>query len=173
MPEFNPTNFPYIKGKDTDTDDGTAIGGRCMEIPSASALKLGEAVIVSAAMSVDKSNTAADATKRVGIVVGGDLTGMRAISDKSQYGVLTVTSAGGTALVQIDGLVYTIADAAIASAGNQLTLGTTTAGRVDVAADLTTDGVTVSGTRPGAIFGTNLETAAAAGDVMLTLLALS
>ena len=49
-------------------------------------------------------------------------------------------------------------------------LGTTTAGRVKAAAALTTDGATVSGTSPGAVLGVNLETAAAAGDVMLTLL---
>lgn len=160
MKEFNPTNLPYIKGKDSDAD--TAIGGRCVEIAAGGALKLGEYVVVSAANTVNKSNTAANDVKRVGVVVGGDLTGMRAVSEKSQYGVLTVTSAiGGRALVQIDGLVYTIADGTIAAVG-ALTLGTTTAGRVKA--------ITVGTTGAGAVLGVNLETAGAAGDLMLTLL---
>ena len=115
MPEFNPTNFPYTKGKDTDAN--IAVGGKCVEIAAGSALKLGQYVVVSGAEEVDVSNTAADAVLRVGVVVGGDLTGMRAISDKASYGVLTVTSVGGKALVQVDGLTYTIADAVIAAVG--------------------------------------------------------
>lgn len=160
MKEFTPTNLPYIKGKDSDAD--IAIGGRCIEIACSGALKLGELVVVSAARTVNKSATAGNAIKRVGIVVGGDLTGMRAIADKDQYGVLTVTSANGRALIQIDGLVYTIADAAIAAAGTQLALSAVVAGRV---AD--------AGATPavGAIVGINLEVAGAAGDLMLTLLA--
>ncbi len=159
MPDFNPTNFPYVKSKDTDAD--VAVGGRCIEIATAGALKLGELVVLSAASTVNKSNTAADDVKRVGIVVGGDLTGMRAVSDKAAYGVQVVTSAGGKALVQVDGLTYTIADAAIAATG-ALTLGTTTAGRVKAAV--------IGTTGAGAILGLNLEIAAGAGSIMLTLL---
>lgn len=162
MPEFNPTNFPYLKSKDSDGLGSPAIGGRCVEIAAGGALKLGDYVVLSAANTVNKSATAANDVKRIGVVVGGDLTGMRAVSTKSQYGVLTVTSAvGGKALVQVDGLTYTIADAVNAATGI-LTLGTTTAGRVKA-------GV-VGTTGAGAILGLNLETAAAAGDLMLTLL---
>lgn len=118
------------------------------------ALLVGDAVLVSAANTVTKNLTAGDQVKRIGIVVGGDLTGMQACWESGMVGKNAATATTGKAIVCIAGVAYGIADAIIA-AMSQVKLGATTAGRL-AAATPTTDA--------GKIVGFILTASAAAGD---------
>jgi hypothetical protein len=144
-----------------------AVGGHDVVFTPAVALLLGDTVFISAANTVSKSIVAGDQVKRVGVVVGGDLTAMNSAGevDLASVGLMTVcTAVTGRVIVRVSGIAYAIADAALATAGTQLKLGATTAGRVAAA---------TPATDAGKIVAMNLGTAAGAASVVKVIITLS
>lgn len=153
---LKPTRFPYIHCS-TDADGRAKVGGRTIVLKAAAALKLGDAVYLSAADTVNKSATVGNHDQYIGIVVGGKNTNMEVINDEALVNVATVADADEDVIVQIDGIAYVIA-AAAASAGDIIIPDTTTAGRVK------------AGTTATLIVGTLLEAPTGAADVARALL---
>lgn len=113
-----------------DPDAIASAGGPTVSFTAGAALKIGDAVYVSAANTVNKSTTAADGTKFAGIVVGGggSFGAGYGIFESNSTGLALVAS-GKVAEVQIAGVAWVVAGAAIV-VGASVGLDTTTAGRV-------------------------------------------
>jgi hypothetical protein len=113
-----------------DPDAIASAGGPTVPFTAAVALKIGDAVSVSAANTVTKTAVAADGTKFAGIVVGGGTSfgGGYGIFESASTG-LALVAAAKVAEVQIAGVAWVVAGAAI-SVGASVGLDTTTAGRV-------------------------------------------
>lgn len=113
-----------------DPDAVASAGGPTIPFTAGAALKIGDAVYVSAANTVNKSVTAADGGKFAGIVVGGggSFGGDYGIFESASTGLALVAS-GKVAEVQIAGVAWVVAGGAIA-VGATVGLDTTTAGRV-------------------------------------------
>lgn len=163
MLEYNPTRFGMV----VDSEDGNPAspGGNCIEMVASGALLIGDAVLVSAADTVLKTVTTTDHKNRLGIVVGGATTFMQVLTGSDAVG-LAAAASGEKVLVQIRGIAWVTADAAIAAIMTKLRLGTTTAGRVLGTTD-TTD-LVAGGT--GLILGQNLDIAAGAASVIRMLI---
>lgn len=156
MLEFEPTNHGYLKPA---AEEGSAkLGGRVVEMTASGALLIGDAVLVSAADTVLKTETTTDHKNRLGIVVGGTATNMKVLSGSDAVG-LAAAASGEQVLVQIDGIAYGVADVTTIAVGDKLKLGSTTAGRVMDGTD-TTDGAAGI---TGSIVGQALETVDTAG----------
>jgi hypothetical protein len=123
-----PTNFPYLKHS-SDSDAAADIGGSTVEYIAAAPLLLGDAVFLSAADTVDKSVTAGNIVKYVGVVVGGAQLKGYVNTEKNKYGVLIAANANERVIVQVRGVAYVITEAAYA-VGTSLVPSTTTAGRM-------------------------------------------
>lgn len=143
-----------------------SLDGQDVVFTPAAALKVGDAVFISAANTVNKSTTAGDRLKRVGFVVGGDLTAMAVVSegDTGMVGVTACTATTGRVIVRISGVAYGVVGAAAVTAGAQLFFDATTAGRV-IPATPTTDA--------GKIVGTAIGADATAGNVVKVLVNLA
>lgn len=166
MKEFAPSNHGMLLPAE---DDRTPVGGGglCLIATASGALNVGDAVQLSAVDTVTKTIVTADHDQRIGIVVGGTQTGMRALVGSDALGIAAAAD-GEQVLVQYSGVAWAVADANTVAAGDKVKLGETTAGRVLDGTD-TTDlaaGIT------GQILGTALDTAAAAGDPVRVLLTL-
>ncbi len=153
------TTIPHARRVAPDaTADNLGVGGDVLQFIAAAALNIGDVVYLSAANTVNKSNTPANYQKFVGVVVGGKAT-------YNQIGTLS-TDVGNAAaaanedvLVQFNGKCWAVADAAVA-AGGLITQGATTAGRVDDSASAT----------QGQIIGMALQAATNAADKILILI---
>jgi hypothetical protein len=154
---YQPAAFGFIA---ESVEDGAvdAPGGSVQVYTAGGTLLVGDVVFVSAANTVNKSNTPANYQGFAGVVVGGTKTDMRVITRRNDYGI-TAAVVNEKVLVQNSGKAIVIADAATAVAAN-LTQGATTAGRVDDSASAT----------QGQIIGQSLEAAANAGDKLLALI---
>lgn len=165
MRDFEPTNFGFVKHAE---DEGSAKpGGPVFEMTASGALNVGDAVLISAEDTVLKTEVTANHKNRIGIVVGGTQTGMRALSGSDALG-LAAAADGEQVLVQYAGIAWAVADTATVAVGDKLKLGSTTAGRLMDGTD-TTDlaaGIT------GSIVGSALSASAAAGDAIKVLIAL-
>jgi len=164
-------------------------GGIVLPFVGAAVLNIGDAVYISADLTVNKSTVATDHQKRVGIVVGGDLTGMEAGTALAQWGTRPANSltagVGPNVLVLFLGVSYVVCDAAI-GAGVGIAPSTTVAGRVrpatalavaagavavtSVAANGTSD---ITGDGMTRVLGILLEAASAPGDVRLAMIGLN
>ena len=131
------------------------VGGSTVAMLAGLALNLGEVVFISGtAETVSKSVTATEYAKYVGVVVGGNLTGMHAIShNPPATGTIACAAINQPVLIQISGIAWFLADAIIAS-GNELVPSTTTAGRV------------IAGTTAGQRLGTVIAGPSAVGNLV-------
>lgn len=163
MKEYNPTRFGAL----VVTEDGVPMspGGAVVEATASGALLIGDAVLISAADTVLKTATGTNHKNRLGIVVGGQATFGRVLTGSDAVGFPAAAS-GEFVLVQISGIAWAVADAAIAAIMTKLRLGTTTAGRVLGGTD-TTD---VAAGITGLIIGQNLDIAAGAASVIRVLI---
>lgn len=164
---MEPTGLPVIDQSNDDISNG-APGGLIRKFKAALALNVGDAVLYSAVDTVTKTITTTDHDQRIGIVVGGAQTDMKALLESGDLGTPAAAAANEQVLVMISGIAYAKADANTVAFGDKVRLGTTTAGRVLDGAD-TTD--TVAGIT-GLILGSALDSAAAAGDPVRVLIAL-
>lgn len=155
--DFQPSLFGYIYLGEQE-NDGDTPGGLVLAFLAGAALNIGDAVFVSAAHTVNKSNVAANYQKFAGIVVGGQAVDFRVLQEDGHVG-LAAAAIGQIVLVGYFGKFKVVADAAIVVAA-QLQQGAVTAGRVD-------DPAAVG----GQVLGVALEAAAAAGDKILALIA--
>lgn len=159
-----PTAFGWINHSEDNGETVAEVGGAVVPLTAANDLNVGDAVIVSADDSVDKSIVAADLYSVTGIVVGGDSTYGQVLQDDSEVGMLAA-KAGEKVLVAVSGIVKVVASAAIA-AGVNVTPDTVTAGQVK-AATITTD---LAAGDSGRIVGILLNAAAGAGSIVRMLI---
>lgn len=157
-------------------------GGLVLPFIGAAALKLGEAVYISADNTVNKSAVAADHLAYLGVVVGGDLTKGECGGPSAAYNSLVVNDTGSNkgVLVQVFGVQSVICDAAIAV--GPIAPSTTVAGRVRAATGLViaagavavtssaANGAIITGDGFARIIGRLLVASGAAGDIRLALL---
>lgn len=132
--DYEPSRFGWI-GLSDDISGVGQNGGLVLRFTvGATALKLGDAVFVSAANTVDKATATTNHAKVIGIVVGGsDLDKGNLIVHQRTADIGTqAAAAAGKVLVAVFGIAYAVSDAAI-TAGDALVLGTSTAGRVKTA----------------------------------------
>lgn len=159
------SNFPVMQHRIVDAivagGDPTS-GGRCVVMTAAAALLVGDLVFISAANTVNKSNTIANYTAVLGVVVGGTATQMEAMLNSGDVGLTAAAAANDLVLVLFDGFAYVTAGAAVA-AGAKLIVDSTTAGRVKTGA-ITTD--LVAG-NSGSLAGVAIGSAAGAASVFL------
>jgi len=153
------TNLPFTRRITSDApSDLGSVGGDILPFTAAAALNIGDAVYISAADTVAKSNTPANYQKFAGIVVGGKATYNQVGTLSTDVGVAAAAT-GEIVLVQRSGKAWVVADAAIV-AGALLTQGATTAGRVDDSASAT----------QGQIIGLALQAATNAADKLQMLI---
>lgn len=164
MKETQPTNHGMLMPQEDDISPASP-GGTVKIFTASGALLIGDAVQVSAADTVLKTVTTTNHKNRVGIVVGGTATYMRALTGSDTVG-FAAAATGEQVLVQISGIAWGVADAAIAAVMTKLRLGTTTAGRLLGGTD-TTD---VAAGITGLILGQNLDIAAGAASLIRILI---
>lgn len=160
--EFDPTGYGSLK---IASEEGSAkAGGIVVEMTASGALNVGDAVLVSAANTVLKTVTTTDHKNRLGIVVGGYKTGMRAMAESAAVG-FEAAATGQQVLVQISGIAWGVADEAILIM-SKLKLGEATAGRLKDGTDTTDLAAGIS----GRIVGAALDAATNAGDKIRVLI---
>jgi hypothetical protein len=161
-----PTRFQFLRcGAD---DIGDQVGGYVEEYAAGAALNVGDLVYLSAAQTANKSAVAATVLgKLLGIVCGGTKTAMLAVDRKLDVGVQAAAT-GERVLVLSVGKYWAVSDAAI-TAGDLLTAGTGTAGRVKLGT-VTTD---VAAGDTGRLVGNALEAAGGAAVTIMVHLRLS
>lgn len=137
----------------------------CIALPftAGAALNIGDNVYLSAAKTVNKSTTQANYKGVVGIVVGGESTGMLIKQADADIGTAAAPS-GGLVLVAVLGFAKAVADGGI-TLGNPVTADNTTAGRVETAT-ITTD---VAAGDTGLVTGIAMQTVTTAGDILTIL----
>lgn len=143
----------------TDPDEISGVGGPTIEIAAGATLLVGDVVYISAASTVNKSNVAANGAKFAGVVVGGgsDFGISEPLGFETQNMGLQATTVNKSATLQMEGIAYVKAGAAIA-AGATVGFDTTTAGRV------------LTNVTAGQIIGIALTAAAANGDIIKMLI---
>lgn len=151
-----------------DRDTAGSAGGQIVTFKAqAAGLKIGDVVSVSTTVndSVQKTAVAADGAKLAGVVVGGgsvggydpSFFGSTAVGNAVQPGTGQGAAIGSSVNVQIDGIAWVVAGAAIAL-GATVGLDTTTAGRV------------LTNAVAGQIIGIALRAAAGAASVIPILI---
>jgi hypothetical protein len=160
-----PTRFEFIRLMSDDIGD--VAGGLVEEYTAGGTLLIGDAVYLSAAFTVNKSLTPATVLgKMIGIVVGGARQNQWANERKLDVG-LQASLVNERVQVLVRGKIWVVSDSAI-TAGDVLTNGTVTAGRVKTGT-ITTD---VAAGDTGRIIGNALEAAAGAGLTILASISL-
>jgi len=119
------------------SNDVGVTGGRCIALTAAAQLNIGDAVWLSASVTVNKSAVTADHLKRVGIVIGGTNLYDETSQDALDIGE-SAADANEKVFVAVYGVVYAVADATAILVGSPVAPSTTTAGRVRLAT-VTTD----------------------------------
>lgn len=186
--------FEVIRENDDDANVGVGVGGTVLVLTAGAALKIGEAVYLSADKTVNKSATTSNHQEAFGVVVGGENTDLHALGGEdlaAQVDVLVAADSGEKVLVLVSGVYLVIADGAIGR-GAPIALSASTAGRVragaaiavaatglTIAAGATpvtssaangaiiSGAATVTGDEPGTKFGRALQAAANNGDKIL------
>ncbi len=134
-----------------DVESPGGAGGPTMPFKAQVALKVGDVVSAHTVLNtVTKTVVAADATKFVGIVVGGgsDFGGAYSLEDSASVG-LALVAAAKIAQVRLEGIAWCVSGGAIAIGGT-VGLDTVVAGRV------------IANAVAGQIIGICLDVAAAA-----------
>lgn len=143
----------------SDVEAVASAGGPTLPFTAGGALLVGDVVGVSATGGVvNKTAVAADGTKFVGVVVGGggSFGGGYAFNDSASVGLALVAS-GKIAEVQVAGIAWVTAGAAI-TAGANVGFDTGTAGRV------------ITNVTAGQKIGVALDTATVNGDKIRILI---
>lgn len=149
-----------------DADAGAdTVGGIVLPFIAQAELKVGDAVFLWTAHKVNKSVTATDYSKAIGIVVGGTRTHGQVCQEDSEVGVLVAAAADEEVLVCVLGRCKVVAENTVAE-GNKITGSTSNAGRVEQAT-ITTEAVAGD---TGRILGIALETAGSAGAKILAFI---
>ena len=112
-------------------DVGTT-GGRCQPYTAGAALLIGDAVIISAAQTVNKDTTTGNHFKRIGLVVGGKALFNDVSTDTLDVGD-PAAAINDMVFVATEGVTYGIADATAILVGSPVAPSTTTAGRLRLA----------------------------------------
>jgi hypothetical protein len=160
---YAPTALPYILTAEEDFG-AIPLGGFLKRYKAAAALKLGDAVYLSATAGVvNKSASAGNNALRAGIVVGGTNTDMTVLTDSALYDSLVAADTDEYVLVLNAGISYVIVDASVTVAGSPIALSTTTAGRVRLANPISVAGAALTGA-PG--IGTLAVSGAPGGAVL-------
>lgn len=149
------THFPY-RGVGVDGDNFSVpnIGGDVVLYTANGVLKVGDIVYVDAANRVTKSNTQADYATFAGVVVGSLVDFDGSIVGDTTALIGTALTSGAIVYVQINGIAYVVADAALTVA-KRVGQGAVTAGRVDDTAFTA-----------GQMAGISLQAATNPGDVI-------
>lgn len=159
---MDPTHFHSILLSTKSKFEPTGyVGGIVAPFVPAVDLSYGDAVFLAAGQTVNKSTTPADYVAFMGFVVGGDVENyMNAdFRDVTPTNTKVATAVTGVAFVQISGIVWAVADAAIATNGGVRLIGSAiVAGRV------------ASGTTAGQMLGTSITSAAGAGSLFPILI---
>lgn len=130
-----PTLHEYVGFAPGRRDGAVApTGGHVLRLTAAATLNTGDLVYFPATTptAVAKSLTNADYATFAGVVVGGQLTGYRAVLDKNgllQATAVAAATVGQTVLVQHNGIAQAVAGNTIA-AGDRIMIDTGTSGRV-------------------------------------------
>lgn len=142
-------------------DETGGVGGNTITLLAAGALNIGDLVSLTAAGHVNKTLLAADMIRFVGIVIGGGSApgGGTVGADFARYGTDAVGTAAATAaeqavVIQVDGIAYVVADAAVAAIV-PVTNSAIVAGRVSV-----------TGATAGQIIGLTIDAGAGAASVI-------
>lgn len=162
------TNFPYIEHRIPETN--VSLGGLVMRCTAAAALKLGDVVYLSGTRTVNKSNSVSNHSLVCGVVVGGYNTEMQIVTDPAAYNVLVAADQDESVIVQVNGICYIIAKAAI-TVGKAVIPDTTDAGKVKEAAAITGAGAigtlaATKGTLQVGADSTPVTSTAANGDIL-------
>jgi hypothetical protein len=153
---MKPTSFTYIAHNRSREDVISAgVGGTVEVFTAGASLNTGDVVYLSAANTVNKSATVTNYAGFIGVVVGGKLTNMNIIPDKT--GVAAATT-GQNTIVQLTGIALVVA-------GGTVTAGT----NFSVMADSGTAGRVAAGVTAGQMIGTALTTGASAGDMKILI----
>lgn len=168
----------YTTQMSFDSTNGGQVGGEVREYLAGSTLLIGDVVYLSADNTVDKSTTASNHEKDVGIVIGGRSTQLLVSTAAADVGT-TAATVGRPVIVLRHGRTYCPNDAGgTLNAGDRLKPSTTTAGKLMGAtvnhtatiaytnADtIRSGGTTVTSTAAnGAIIGHSAATITVAGD---------
>lgn len=146
-----PTNFTSIHISN-DSEAKLGAGGQVVRAKAGAALLVGDVVYyTSTAETVNKSATAADYAAFAGVVVGGRATYDNAMHQADHVG-LAAAAADEDVLVQINGIAWVDAGAALATIGASAMASAVTAGRL------------AAGTTAGQVLGKILSTASGAGE---------
>lgn len=144
-----PSGFPYLSNSE-DTSVALGLGGNCIRAVAHETLKIGDVVFWTVGGRVGKSlESALYSARLAGVIVGGASTNYEATNDSLMFGDNT-SVAGEHVIVQVRGIVNCIADATtVIRAGDPITAGRTTAGRVRpdmlYSAAVTAPGLTIVG----------------------------
>jgi hypothetical protein len=156
------TRLPYVNNSNSYAN--AEVGGTVKRFKAGGTLLIGDAVYLSAEDTVNKATGVAGGNRRVsvGVVVGGQSYQKAGGSDRV---AVASTETGATAatsnqwvLVQISGIAWAVADAAV-TVNTMVALGATTAGRLD---DVTF--------AAGDMLGIALDTATSGGDKIKVLI---
>lgn len=170
MREQGPSHFGYIAQGGSEGDLSNNLPGGLVLVAKATvALNIGDAVVQTAATAdeVTKLTTDAQHIRRVGIVVGGTRTNMRALSGSEMVGTAAAAIAEQV-LVCYSGIAWTVSQAAI-NRGDKVRPDTTTAGRVLAGTDTTDLAAGIS----GKILGNALDTVGAGALPLRVLISLA
>jgi hypothetical protein len=154
-----PSYISYIGREDEDL----ALGGLVVKLTATAALLYGDAVFSSATLSANKSVTAGDRLKRVGIVVPSTFANAVSVAALVTGGA-AAAAAAGKVFVCYSGVAYAITGASAITAGMQVMFSAATAGRI-IPATPTTDA--------GKIIGVALEDQATAATAVKILVSLA
>lgn len=156
---WKPSNFPYVRHSEDDLMGGlfAVPGGEVAHFKAGGALNVGDVVVYSAALTVNKTTTVGDHDMIAGVVVGGARTFFEALSRKEDYNVIQAAASGEEVMVLYNGFAFCIFDAAVSAIGDYLIPSTTTAGRVK------------SGTTAGLILGKLVDAASSGSAADLKL----
>jgi hypothetical protein len=124
-----PTSFRYINPS-RDIETGGELGGEVITLNAASALNVGDAVLLDANGRAEKSSAVGNYGTRLGIVVGGYLTGGLVRPERlNDIGVAATNAVGQSVLVLIVGIAYAVAGENFASS-QKISAGIGASGRV-------------------------------------------
>lgn len=128
-PTMGFSNFPFLMGQENDADVAQ-VGGRIIRLTAGGTLLTGDAVYLSAALTVNKSATAANAKYRMGIIVGGaSFSQAREVATDANLMGKTAATVGQVVYVLISGIYWVLAQGTI-NLHDQIKLSGTTSGAV-------------------------------------------
>jgi hypothetical protein len=133
MGMFTASNFRWIRSaEDPELAGGASPGGFVRRVTAGASLLIGDYVVI--VPGINRAHKTLGSSYyagglRTGIVVGGTKTGLTVITELGAVGQVAAV-AGEDVLICVRGICYGIADATGMKAGNPISSGRTTAGRL-------------------------------------------